>query len=260
MEDDKLIVLKDPKSVSDKLVDWIKNYFNTYSLKIGVVGLSGGIDSALVATLATKAIGPERVKAILMPYTLEWRPEDVEDAELVAKHLGLEWETFEIKNFAEPFEILGLNEVERGNVMARCRMITLYAISNKYNGAVLGTGNKSELMIGYFTKYGDGGTDLLPIGDLYKTEVFQLAKYLGVPEKIINRKPTAGLWKGQTDESEIGMSYEILDEILFNHIELRKGPDELIRMGFAKEHIDKVMHMIKISEHKRRTPPIPKIH
>jgi len=255
-----LLQLKNPEIVAKTIEDWIENYFDTYSLKIGIIGLSGGIDSALVATLASKALGPERVKAVLMPYTLEWRPQDVEDAELIAKHLGLEWETFEIKNFADPFEVLGLNEVERGNVIARCRMITLYALANKYGGAVLGTGNKSELMIGYFTKYGDGGTDLLPIGDLYKTEVFQLAKFLKVPEKIIKRKPTAGLWKGQTDEDEIGMSYEVLDEILYNHIELKKSKDDLVKMGFSVEHVEKVLHLIKISEHKRRTPPIPKIH
>ncbi len=255
-----MLELKNPEIVAKTIAEWIKDYFDTNSLKIGIIGLSGGIDSALVATLATKALGADRVKAVLMPYTLEWRPEDVEDAELVANHLGLEWETFEIKNFADPFEVLGLNEVERGNVIARCRMITLYALANKYGGAVLGTGNKSELMIGYFTKYGDGGSDLLPIGDLYKTEVFQLAKYLGVHEKIIRRKPTAGLWKGQTDEDEIGMSYEVLDGILYNLIELKKTKEDIIKMGYAQNKVEKVIHLIKISEHKRRTPPIPKIH
>ncbi|MFH1248621.1 MAG: NAD+ synthase [archaeon] len=209
--------------------------------KKAVIGISGGIDSAVVAALCVKAVGKENVVGISMPYGNN----NTDDAILLVNHLGIACKEVNIKQTVDSFNFFEMSHIGKGNIMARTRMIVLYAFANKFDGLVIGTGNKSELSVGYFTKYGDGGVDLLPIGDLYKTEVFDVARALKLPQKIINKKPSADLWEGQTDEGEMGVSYEMLDIILQG-----KGNN------CNKEIIAKAKLMIERSEHKRRTPRI----
>lgn len=216
-----------------------------------VLGLSGGVDSAVVAFLCVKALGKDRVLANIMPEKGVTPENDVEDALQIAKMLGVEHNVIEISPFVRLFtEVLGEDGNAVINLKPRIRMVINYFFANKLKRLVVGTGNKSEIMIGYFTKYGDGAVDLQPIGDLYKTEVFELAKFLGVPERVIKKKPTAGLYVGQTDEDEIGMSYAELDEILK---EIERG----IRR--EDEKFRRVLSLVRGSEHKRRLPPIPKV-
>lgn len=209
-----------------------------------IIGVSGGIDSAVVATLCIRAVGEENVLGISMPYGNQ----NTEDANFVINHLGIDCKEVNIKEIVDKFDFMKLDKLGKGNIMARVRMIILYVFANQYNGLVIGTGNKSEISVGYFTKYGDGGVDLLPIGDLYKTEIFEVARLLKLPERIINKKPSADLWEGQTDEGEIGISYEMLDSILKGRI-----------TNLNKEIVDKVKSMVKRSEHKRYNPTIIKI-
>lgn len=220
--------------------------------KEAVIGLSGGIDSATVAYLAVEALGKDRVHGYMLPSSTN-ADEDAEFGRLVASELGIEHETIDLNPLVESFK-KHVSFVESdytiGNLKARIRMNILYAKANSIGGLVLGTGNKTEAMIGYFTKYGDGGVDILPIGDLYKHDVRALAKALGVPQQIIDKKPTAGLWEGQYDEDEIGMSYEELDEILAQ-IETNADASHL-----NQSNVQKVQDMIASSEHKRQLPPV----
>ena len=242
----------DWEKVADEICKFIKEYVNKSNANGVVLGLSGGVDSSTVAFLCVRALGKDRVFGLIMPEVGVTREEDVEDALDVAKMLNIEFKIVEINEILDALKRkLGKgNKIAEANLKPRVRMIVNYFHANNMNRLVAGTGNKSELMIGYFTKYGDGGVDFLPIGDLYKTEVFELAKYLGVPDKIINKKPTAGLWIGQTDEEEIGMSYAELDEIL-KAIERGEKRDD--------EKFKRVEELIRLSEHKREVPPIAKV-
>lgn len=226
-----------------------------------VLGLSGGIDSAVVAKLSADAIGKEKVLAILMPEK-DSNPRDAKDAEELANDLGIEHKVVDISPMVDSFlSVLGegASATAAGNIKARCRMVVLYHHSNMLGRLVAGTGNKSELLIGYFTKYGDGGTDMLPIGDLYKTQVYELARAIGIPEKLVQKVPSAGLWKGQTDEGELGMSYENLDMILHG-FELGLSPEKIAeRTGFALEEVVGIQERVRACAHKRSLPYIPKL-
>jgi len=220
-----------------------------------VIGISGGVDSATTAYLAVKALGKEKVLGLIMPYH---HNVDVEDARLVCSSLGIECREISIKPIVDSFvEQLGFQPDKRslGNIMARTRMILLYAHANSRNYLVLGTSNRSELLTGYFTKWGDGASDYAPLINLYKTEVWEIAKLIGVPERIIEKKPTAGLWEGQTDEDELGISYRLLDEILWRLIDL-KMPKERIssEINVPIEKVEYVENLVRKSEHKRRLP------
>jgi NAD+ synthase len=228
-------------------------------VKGGVLGLSGGVDSSLVATLACEAIGPERVLGLMLPVDAEKDAQNVADAQELAESLGISHLLFELKRAISAFDPLYLDKVSMGNLAARLRMVTWYARANQENRLVLGTGNKTELMIGYFTKYGDGGTDILPIGNLYKANVWDLASHLGVPEAIVRKAPSAGLWAGQTDEGEIGISYRELDSILYLHFEKGMNVEDIINWGYKKDKVEKVMRMMKESEHKREPLPRPSV-
>ena len=199
-----------------ELRGFIRRYVEDSGSKGAVIGLSGGIDSAVVVKLAVDALGPENVHAIFMPSAVT--PEaDYECVERLAKGWGINLETIGIQPAADAFaSLLGgeLTPLERGNITARCRMTVLYARAKSLNCIVLGTSNQSEYMMGYFTKYGDGGSDAAPIVGLYKTNVRHLARIIGVPEEIISKPPSAGLWEGQTDEGEMGITYESLDHVL----------------------------------------------
>ncbi len=250
--------MTDWNEVINRITSFIKQKVDEADAKGVVVGISGGIDSAVVSFLCVRALGWDRVLGLIMPEKGVTPEEDVNDALKICKMLGIEYKVIEINPVIDVFlKILGRNDdIAVANIKPRVRMIINYYHANSRKMLVAGTGNKSELMVGYFTKYGDGGVDILPIGDLYKTEVFQLAKYLGVPEKIINKKPSAGLWKGQTDEEELRISYSKLDAILKaieRDIELTKIPEIA---GVKEDEVNRVVQMIQNSKHKREMPPI----
>lgn len=228
--------------VCDNLVNWLRDKVQEAGCKGLVVGLSGGIDSAVVAALAKRAF-PENSLGVIMP--CHSNSQDEEHARLVAETIGLKTVKVDLsKTFDSLIDELkddGANLLAVSNIKPRLRMTTLYYFAQKNKYLVAGTGNKSELTIGYFTKYGDSGVDLLPISDFVKFEVKELAKYLGIPEVIINKPPSAGLWENQTDENEMGFSYKELDTFILTGEAEPKVKEKIIRMN-------------KLSEHKRRMP------
>jgi NAD+ synthase len=226
-----------------------------------VVGLSGGIDSALTARLARDALGGERVLGVLLP-DAGYPSGLLRETEEYAESLGIEHRTIPIDAGEAGVRSLVpelADRVDVGNVKARLRMIVNYALARPRHYLVAGPGNKSELLVGYFTKYGDGGADLLPLGDLYKTEVRALSEQLEIPAGFLERAPTAGLWEGQTDEAELGLTYDELDRILHG-LEQLFDPDEIARRGDVPiEKVRSVEERIRATRHKRRLPPIPKL-
>lgn len=241
------------KQLKQKIQKWVYQYVQSANADGIVVGLSGGIDSSVTAALSVEAIGKENVIGVSLP--CESPQKDVKDATLVAETLGIEFLKIELKDAYETFlettrPMIESNRLAMANVKPRLRMNMLYFIGqSKGTYLVAGTGNRTELAIGYFTKYGDGGVDFEPIGGLYKCEVESLAKLLNIPEKIIERPPSAGLWEGQTDEEEIGILYETLDEIIYR---MDYGLD-LDKFDIKK--VDKVKDMFNSSKHKRKMPP-----
>ncbi len=245
--------MSDWESVVDRITVFINRKVEEANAQGIVLGLSGGIDSAGTAYLSKKALGSERVLGVIAPEEGVTPQEDVEDAINLCKDLEIDYKLIKINSLIKAFtDTLGESRgAAVANLKPRIRMVVLYFFANSKNMLVTGTGNKTELEVGYFTKYGDGGADILPLGDLYKTEVFSLAEHLGVPRKIIDKKPSAGLWRGQTDESEMGMSYEKLDKVL-KAIE-KDSTDEI--GGVEGYEIEKVISMVESSAHKRQMPP-----
>ncbi len=227
-----------------------------------IIGMSGGLDSSILARLASDAIGPEKVLGIFLPESAT--PEiDADHVESFATELGIEFETISIDEAVEALKNTAGGSTNDAtvlaNIKARTRMIILYERANSMKRIVLGTGNKSELMVGYFTKYGDGGCDLLPLGDLYKTQLREMARFLKLPEEIIAKPPSAGLWEGQLDEDELGMSYDDLDSILLG-IELGMNDSDISeRTGSPESEVSRIRAIVKSTAHKRRMPLIPKI-
>ncbi len=226
-----------------------------------VLGLSGGVDSALVAKLCADALGPQRVLGVAMPDGRGGK--DLKDAKKFAKALGIDLRVIGIAPIVTSLEkrlmAFQADQVARGNLRARARMIVLYFIANTEGRVVMGTGNKSELLTGYFTLHGDGAADFLPIGDLYKTQVREMARYLALPPEIVEKVPTAGLWPGQTDEGELGISYDELDRILLG-IELQLDPDAIAqKAGVPLDHVTYVQKLVTSNVHKRKMPLIPKV-
>ena len=228
-----------------------------------VLGLSGGIDSALVAHLTAAAIGADRLHCVLMPYRTS-SPASRADAETVVAGLGCSNEVVDVSPMVDGFFGPGTADepasaLRRGNFTARMRMAVLYDRSVTWGGLVVGTGNKTESLIGYTTLFGDSACAFNPIGDLYKSQVRQLAAAMGVPEAIIRKPPSADLWPGQTDEDEAGFSYPALDRLLFWRIDKRRSPDELAAMGFDPAFVARVDRMVAGAEFKRQVPPIAKL-
>ncbi|HEX9340438.1 MAG TPA: NAD+ synthase [Thermoplasmata archaeon] len=226
-----------------------------------VLGLSGGVDSALVARLCADALGPARVLAVAMPVGKGGI--DLRDARKFAKGLGIEFRVVGIAPIVAAIErqlnASGAGRTALGNIRARARMVVLYYIANTEGRIVMGTGNKSEICCGYFSKWGDGGVDFLPIGDLYKTQVHQMARHLALPPEIVDRVPTAGLWTGQTDEGELGITYDELDRILLG-IELELEPEAIAeKAAVPLDHVNHVRRLVASSVHKRKMPLIPKV-
>jgi len=242
------------------LTAFIKEELAKFGFKKGILGLSGGLDSTVCAYLAARALGPKNVLGLILPYGPSFN-EDVRDAVRTAKLLKIRHRIIDIAPMVDSYfeRYPTENRVRRGNKMARERMSILYDFSAREKALILGTSNKTELLIGYGTIHGDLASAINPMGDLYKTQVKQMARYLKVPVKIQKKLPTAGLWAGQTDEGEIGMTYAELDEVLFHLVDERESKEELIARGYPKEKIEKIMAMIKRSEFKRKLPPIPKI-
>lgn len=225
-----------------------------------VVGLSGGLDSALSCALAAEAIGPENVLAVRMPYRSS-SSDSLAHAQLMIDKFKVRSETLEITDMVEPFFTRDpdISKQRKGNIMARMRMIVLYDQSETFNGLVLGTSNKTELLLGYSTLWGDMASAINPIGDLYKTQVRQLARAMGIPMPIIEKPPSADLWAGQTDENELGFSYEHVDQLLYLLVDNRYSAQECIEEGFEKSFVDSVIARVQRHQFKRMLPPIAKV-
>lgn len=236
-------------SLADAIASWIAGQITAAGQTGAVVGLSGGIDSAVVSGLCVRAVGKENVLGIIMPSHSS--RQDVDDARLIADTWGIPTTEIDLSDLYGRFiqTLPTGTDLANANIKPRLRMITLYHHANTLGRLVVGTGNKSEAMIGYFTKYGDGGVDLLPIASLYKHQVRDLARQIGVPEPIITKPPSAGLWAGQTDEEEMGLSYEQLDRAL-EALETGQtaGVDDTV--------LARVRHMVGSTAHKRRLAPI----
>lgn len=223
-----------------------------------VLGLSGGIDSSVVAALARRALPEHRVLGLFMPLSGLTPEVDVDDAENLASKLGIEFRKIELKPIKDVFmQVLAPEKIPEGNLLARIRMSLLFYHANLLNRIVLGTGDRSEALIGYFTKYGDGGVDVLPIGALYKTQVRALGRYLGLPANIVEKKSSPRLWLGQEAEAEIGLSYEAIDKVLYSIFDEKRSPKEAASItGLSLTQIEAVLQMHKTSSHKRSTPEI----
>ena len=250
----------DTWKVENYLADFIRNYLKKSGCSRIIIGLSGGIDSSTTAALAQAALGAENVRGLILPRR-GGNPRDVDDALLLCRTFNLKSRVIDISPMIEAYfhNFPRAGWLRRGNKMARERMSILYDWAAYYQALVLGTSNKTELLLGYFTKHGDGAVDLEPLGGLYKTEVRQLAASLGVPEKLINRTPTAGLWKGQTDEKELGFSYDLLDSLLYLMVEKSYPHDRLLSEGFSSETIQAIQNRIDKNAHKLRLAPTPLI-
>ena len=246
--------------VEKNLVSFISEEVEKAGFSRVVFGLSGGLDSAVSAYLAQRALGASQVIGVIMPYRTTSK-ESLDDARLVADTLGIETQYIDITPFVDPYFALfpEADRIRQGNKIARERMTILYDLSRKYEALVLGTGNKSELLMGYFTIYGDGACALNPLGDLYKTQVRQLARHLGVPVGIVDKVPSAELWQGQTDEDDLGFTYEELDRILYYLIDRKYSPERMAEMGFDRKSVEKVRKQIAQNEFKRRLPLIARI-
>lgn len=254
----------DPRDIKSKLTAFIEEKVENAGAEGVVVGLSGGLDSSTTVFLCVKALGAARVLGVSMPEAGTTNPRDVADARSMANKLGIDFRMVDITP-----AVLGVRanltdfrigaSLPAANVKPRVRMTTLYYYANLLNRLVVGSGNRSELCTGYFTKYGDGAADLLPLGCLYKTQVKQLAAHLGVPERIIKKVPSAGLWKGQTDEAELGLPYEKID-IIYAGLDLGLKQDKIAEAAsVGKEDVKKFIERERRSAHKLTGPKIPKL-
>ena len=246
--------------ISSYLIEFVRQEITKTGLKRAVIGLSGGIDSTVSAYIAKEALGKENVYGILMPYKLSSK-DSIEDALKVVKDTGIHHKIFEITEPADAYigKFEEMDKVRRGNVLARLRMITLFDHSQLYQALVVGTSNKTELLLGYGTWYGDMASSLNPIGDLYKNQIYQLARFFNVPESIIKKKPSADLWVGQSDEEELGFSYDEADVILYHLFDLHYSIEEVVRLGFKEELVNGIFERVKRNQFKRLPPIIAKI-
>lgn len=250
-----------PEETSIVIKDFIKTYVKNSKSKGVVIGLSGGIDSAVTTVLCKEALGEKNIKCIFLPD--DTTPKiDYTHYESITKKFNIFSKKIDISNIVQEFSsksVIKPDKFALANIKARTRMVFIYEYANMTNNLVCGTSNKSEILVGYFTKYGDGGVDIMPIGDVYKTQVYQIAKFLKIPKEIINKPPTAGLWKNQSDEKELKLSYSKLDLILAG---LERKMDLKDIADFVKvkiTEVERIKNMRIKSEHKRRAPLIPKV-
>ena len=248
------------KDVHNELVKFLRENFKKAGFSKAVLGLSGGIDSALVAYLLRDALGKENVLAIMMPYKSS-NPDSLNHAKLVVEDLGINSKTIEITDMIDAYfkNEKEASSLRMGNKMARERMSILFDYSSKENALVVGTSNKTEIYLGYSTQFGDSACALNPIGDLYKTNIWDLSRYLKIPNELIEKKPSADLWEGQTDEQEMGLTYKEADQVLYRMLEENKTVKEILAEGFSKDLVDNIVRRMNRSEYKRRMPLIAKI-
>ena len=242
------------------LTGFIRSETSRVGFDRAVVGLSGGVDSSLTCALAAEALGPENVMAVRMPYATS-SPDSLEHAGLVIEMTGVQEVTLTISEAVDA--LVGAvpedQQVRRGNIMARMRMIVLYDQSAEFHGLVMGTGNKTEMLLGYTTQFGDAASAINPLGDLYKTQVRPLAVEMGVPEVILEKPPSADLWIGQTDEGELGFTYEEVDKLLYLLVDRRHSPDDCVDAGFDRGFVEDVAELMRRNHFKRVMPPIAKL-
>ena len=247
----------DLEKTRDMLVNFLRDEVHKIGFKKVILGLSGGIDSALVAFLAVEAFGAENVYTVMMPYKTSSK-ESVEHAELVVKATGIHTKKVEITPMVEPYFAMNedMSSLRKGNMMARTRMNVLFDNSAKEGALVLGTSNRTEILLGYSTQFGDSASAINPIGDLYKAQVWALSEFMGVPKEVIDKKPSADLWEGQTDEQELGFSYRMADEILYYLTDERMRPEEVAALGYDENIIKSVIRRMKTAQYKRKLPVI----
>ncbi|MCD6361676.1 MAG: NAD+ synthase [Armatimonadetes bacterium] len=250
----------DWEAVADRIADFVRGQIHGAGRERGIIGLSGGIDSAVSAYMAVRALGPENFTAFMMPYRTS-SPSSLEDALLVVGELGVEHEVIEITPMVDAyFEMFpDADQIRRANMMARQRMAVLYDQSERHDALVVGTGNRTEALLGYTTLWGDMASAFNPIGDLYKTQVRALARHIGVPERIITKPPTGDLWVGQTDEGELGFTYADADQVLTRAVDRGMSADEIEAEGFDGELVKAVLARMAATEFKRRLPPAPPV-
>lgn len=242
------------------LTGFIRDQIEKAGQKGAVLGLSGGIDSALSAYLSAEALGAENVLAVRMPYRSS-SESSLTDAEAVIEDLGLPNITIPITDMVDPLiaQFPDMSNVRKGNIMARMRMIVLYDQSAERGLLPMGTSNKTEFLLGYSTIYGDSGVALHPIADLYKYQVRQLSAALGVPQSILDKAPSADLWEGQTDEAELGFTYDDVDQVLYLLVDERYTVAEVIEEGFDATFVEKVWRRVKSNHYKRTMPNVAKV-
>ncbi|HST05888.1 MAG TPA: NAD+ synthase [Chloroflexia bacterium] len=263
--------LAEPRNVTDRLaihpeltrkllVEFIRNEVRKFGFERVVLGISGGLDSALAATLAAEALGAKNVVGLILPYKTS-SPESEEHARLLIDQLGLSYDKIDITPMADPLLNFypDMSNLRRGNIMARMRMVCVFDRSAAENALVLGTSNKTESLLGYTTWYGDNAASIQPIGDLYKTQVRALARAVGVPQPILDKKPSADLWPGQTDEAEMGLEYDVVDQVLYLLVDERLDPDQIVARGFSQSFVDKVIRNVRNMQFKRMTAVIAKV-
>jgi len=242
------------------LVDFLQTEIQRSGFSRAVVGVSGGVDSSLACLLAADALGPDNVLALRMPYKTSSSESIVHAGEII-EMAGVHEKTIPITGMVDALDefIPETDRIRRGNVMARARMLVLYDQSAEFNALVVGTGNKTEIILGYTTHYGDAACALNPIGDLYKTQVLQLAAAMGVPQTIISKPPSADLWVGQTDEQELGFTYAEVDRLLIRMIDGRFSIEDCVDSGFEKEFVEQVYERIRRNHYKHVPPIIAKV-
>ncbi|RDI72087.1 NAD+ synthase [Halopelagius longus] len=245
----------------EHILQFIRDVVDDAGAEGAVLGLSGGIDSTATAYLAAEALGEENLHGVVMPSEVN-AEENMSDAERVARMLGIEYDVVEIQpiaeQFFEAFPEAADDKRAAGNVYVRTRAVLGYFVANYENKIVLGTGNRSEALLGYFTKYGDQAVDCNPIGNLYKQQVRQLAVSMGVPEDLVSKTPSAGMWIGQTDEEEMGVGYDTLDAVLALHVDGPLSKSATVRhLDIPESQVERVVELYERSEHKRHMPPAP---
>lgn len=250
-----------PETAARTISRFIRENLHKNGFQRAVIGVSGGIDSAVVLALAVDAVGPEQIVALMLPYRAS-SPSSLSDARTLCQNLSVSWHEIDISPMVDGYfsQLKGEpTPLQIGNCCARMRMTVLFDHSDRCRALVLGTSNKSELLIGYSTLFGDSAAAMYPIGDLYKTQVFRLSEILPIPSAIIGKAPSADLWKGQTDEAEIGMTYARLDELLYRMVDCRLSPTQLLAQGYRQDEIEPLKRKIAFSHFKRTMPCVCKM-